>query len=89
LVLKDLQVKSLRINRLAGPETLKTGLGQFQGPFYVTAHLLTAPIGVAIVAHRGLAVCDGAHSVDVMKKTLAKFWIVAGKLQIPRKSGSG
>ena len=55
----------------------------------MTAHLLTAPIGVAIVAHRGLAVCDGAHSVDVMKKTLAKFWIAAGKLQIPRKSGSG
>jgi len=65
---KGLIGKVFRNKDLGCQRALKMGLGQLRGPSWETGAPLNCPNQMAIVALRGLEVCDGGHWLVVMKK---------------------
>ena len=86
LILKDLQVKSLRTKDLAAillsccQRASQNGILADSMAAFGDGHTSGCSDQIAIIAHGGLGVCDGAHRWFVMKK-------VRGSAQALRGSG--
>src|SRR5271157_6333419 len=70
---KGLIGKVSRNKDLACQRALKMGLGQLRGPFWETDKPQSCPNQKTIVASGGLEVCDGGHSLVVMKKGSTRY----------------
>jgi hypothetical protein len=71
LILKDLEVESLKINDLGCQRALKMGLGQLRGPSWLTDPPRNCPNQISIVTHCGSYV-NGFRAIRWSHPSFAK-----------------